>query len=263
MKDRITRAREAFEKKDVGAMKEAHSKEEVQKELHAQEGSGYLPEFVYGGIDGAVTTFAVVSGVVGAGLDTIIILILGLANLVGDGFSMAVSNYLSTKAEKDYIAKERAREEWEVENYPEGEREEIREIFRDKGFKGKDLERAVAVITSNKTHWVNMMMKEELGLIESKKSPVKTAIATFIAFLVIGFIPLVTYIAAYFFSGLLGNAFFITAVLTGVAFFVVGAYKSKVTSENFIVSGLETVLVGGIAAGIAFFIGYLLRGLVA
>jgi len=89
----------------------------------------YLAEFVYGGIDGSVTTFAVVAGAAGAELSTNIVLILGFANLIADGFSMSVGNYLSAKSEIDNYRKHKKIEYWEVDNLPDQEKEEIREIY--------------------------------------------------------------------------------------------------------------------------------------
>ena len=101
----------------------------------------YLGEFVYGGIDGCVTTFAVVAGAVGANLNSNIILILGLANLLADGFAMSVGAYLSAKTEKDQYQKHKAIEYWEIENIPEKEIEEIRQIYRAKRFEGELLKK--------------------------------------------------------------------------------------------------------------------------
>ena len=88
-----------------------------------------LGDFVYGATDGAVTTFAIVAGVIGASLEPAIVLILGFANLFADGFSMAVGNYLGTKSQREYIAKARRREEWEIDNLAEQEKQEIRDIY--------------------------------------------------------------------------------------------------------------------------------------
>ena len=100
----------------------------------------YLGEFVYGGIDGSVTTFAVVAGAAGATLDSAVVIILGFANLIADGFAMSVGSYLSTKSEKDNYKKHENIEYWEVEHLPEKEKEEIRDIYRAKGFEGEILE---------------------------------------------------------------------------------------------------------------------------
>ena len=261
MASRVEKAQKAFKKQDVESMKKAHSKDQIHNEPHKKERGRYLGDFVYGALDGIITTFAVVSGVEGARLSPSIILILGFANLFADGVSMAVGNYLSNKSELEYIAKERQREEWEIENYPEGEKEEIRKIYQDKGFTGKDLDRVVKVVTSDKDVWVNTMMKEELGLIDEDKTPVKSGAATFLAFVVAGFVPLAAFVLAAIFPAVQGNSFMISIVLTGMALFIVGASRTYVTGISWIRSGVEMLAVGGLAAGIAYGIGYFLQTL--
>ena len=265
MASRIKKAQRAFETKDIGVAKEAHAKELIHKHLNEEGGSStgqYLGEFVYGAIDGTVTTFAVVSGATGALLSPGIVIILGFANLIADGFSMAVGNFLSEKAQRDFIEKERKREEWEIENVPEGEKEEIREIFSKKGFKGKDLEKAVEIITSDKKIWVDTMMADELGLIESTKSHWKTAAVTYLGFVAIGIIPLLAYVLSYFTPFFSQNTFLIAIIMTGVALFIIGVVKRYVTKKNLWASAFETVFIGGIAAFIAYYIGFFLRWIV-
>ncbi len=140
----------------------------------------YLGEFVYGGIDGSVTTFAVVAGAAGASLESSIVIILGFANLLADGFAMSIGSYLSTKSEKQNYEKHEAIEYWEVDNLPEKEREEIREIYQAKGFEGKLLEQVVDTITADKDRWVDVMMKEELEMSKETKSPLAMGGVTFL-----------------------------------------------------------------------------------
>jgi len=223
--------------------------------------SSYLSDFVYGSIDGSVTTFAIVAGVTGASLSPSIVLILGFANLFADGFSMAVGNYLSTKSKKEYADKVRKSEEHSVIHVPEEERDEIREIFADKGFTGKPLDDAVEIITSNQEVWIDTMMKDEFGIFEDATSPVKSALVTFASFNLIGFIPLLAYVLSYFFSSLSDDAFTISIILTSVAFFKVGSVKGRIVGIKWYISGIETLLIGGAAAVIAYAVGYALRGL--
>ena len=261
MKGRIKKARSAYDTKDIEATKKTHTKEAISAAEHHKTGGSYVGDFVYGAIDGSITTFAVVSGVAGAALSANIVVILGLANLLADGFSMAVGNYLSSKSDKEFIQKERAREEWEIKHYPKGEAEEIRQIYKEKGFKGKDLERAVKIITSNKEVWIDTMMKSELGLTEDQTPPVKKGAVTFFSFLAIGAIPLIPYFLSFFSEAIKSNVYPLSVIMTFIAFFFIGSAKVYITKKNWLLSGLETLLVGGAAAIIAYGIGFLLRGL--
>ncbi|MDC8005390.1 VIT1/CCC1 transporter family protein [Aureisphaera galaxeae] len=234
--------------------------------LHSKKGflskyEAYLGEFVYGGIDGCVTTFAVVAGAVGAGLDSAVIIILGFANLLADGFAMSIGAYLSSKSEKDNYQKHKQVEYWEVDNLPDVEREEIREIYAAKGFEGELLEQVVEVITADRDRWVDAMMKEELGMIEETKSPFKMGLVTYMAFLLIGLIPLLTYVWDYFYP-ISGDRFLITCVLAGIGFIFIGFLKTYVTETKIWKGVLETLALGAIAAFVAYFVGDLLEQLI-
>lgn len=177
----------------------------------------YIKSIVYGGVDGIITTFAIVAGVVGAALSANIILILGFANLIADGISMAAGDYLSTKSE--------------IESH------------------------------KNKSLWKTKKLREKLKLVDKRKSPIKNATMTFISFIIFGFIPLLAYVLQFFYSNI-GNAFGISIVLTLIALFVLGAVKSKITNKSWFMSGVETLIIGGIAAGVAYGIGFWVAGLV-
>ena len=153
----------------------------------------YFDDFIYGSIDGAVTTFAIVAGVMGASLPLVIILILGFANLFADGFSMAAANYQASKARNEFVEMKRKQEKWEIENLEEQERDEIRDIYKEKGFRDKLLEDVVRIITSRKKVWIDTMMKEELELIEDAKNPMHSSVSTFVGFNLIGLIPLIPF----------------------------------------------------------------------
>ena len=223
----------------------------------------YFDDFIYGSIDGAVTTFAIVAGVVGASLPTTIILILGLANLFADGFSMAVANYQASKSKNEFVKMKRREEEWQVDNLEEQEREEIREIYRKKGFKDELLEEVVRIITSRRKVWVDTMMKEELGLIEDEKNPIQSSVSTFVGFNLIGLIPLIPFII-FIIIGIEPNseAFIYSTASVVIAFFVVGMIKGMIVKKSKIFSGINTVIIGGVAAIVAYIVGYGLNFLV-
>jgi len=222
----------------------------------------YLGEFVYGGIDGCVTTFAVVAGAVGADLGSDVILILGFANLLADGFAMSVGAYVSAKTEKDQYQKHKAIEYWEVENIPEKETEDIREIYRAKGFTGTLLEDVVAVITKDKDRWVDVMMKEELEMIEDTRSPLTIGGMTYIAFLLVGLIPLSVYLID-FIAPLTSNPFTWTIICTAIGFVLIGLLKAVVNQTSPLRGIFETVLLGACAAFVAYFVGDFIEGLLA
>lgn len=215
----------------------------------------YIGEFVYGGIDGAITTFAVVAGAAGAEAGLYWVLIFGFANLIADGFSMSVGNFFSTKAERDNFEKHQAIEYWEVDNLREREVQEIREIYAAKGFEGDLLEKVVTVITADKDVWVDTMMKEELEMTKDDKTPVKTALATFLSFNIIGIIPLLAYIIAAFVAINEDKLFILSCISTGIGLALVGYLKSKVTEKSWIQGIGETLLLGGLAAFLAYFVG--------
>jgi len=236
-------------------MEHDHTPEAIAARLASGMKHNYLRDFVYGGIDGAVTTFAVVSGVVGAALDTKIILIMGVANLLADGFSMASSNFLGTKAERDAHERLEAIERRHIEEHPEGEKEEIRQIIRNKGLDGEVLEHVVERITGDHDVWVRMMLAEEYGLPREIRSSWLAACSTFGSFLVCGLAPLLPFIFH------VDHAFTIASILTGAVFFAIGSVKSLWSISGWGRSGLETLLVGAVAAALAYGAGVLLKGL--
>jgi VIT1/CCC1 family predicted Fe2+/Mn2+ transporter len=219
-----------------------------------------VENFVYGAIDGAVTTFAIVTGVIGASLSPSIIIILGFANLLADGFSMAIGNYLAVKTQNEFIQRERKQEEWEIDNRIEEEKQEIREIYSKKGFKDELLDEIVRIITSRRKVWVDTMMREELGLIEGKHSPIISAVNTFVGFNVIGIIPLIPFILGYLSGSYISisNAFFYSVLATASSFFLIGSIRGKVVRKPVMISGFNTLLIGGVAAVVSYCIGYAL-----
>lgn len=236
-------------------LEHSHTRKAIAKRLSSGAKANYLRDFVYGGIDGAITTFAIVAGVVGASLSSSVILILGLANLLADGFSMAASNYSGTKTVTDERAKARVVEANHIRIDPEGEREEVRQLMAMKGLSGHALEEAVDAIAADEERWIEFMLTEEYGFGQAEPSPLKAGGATFLAFLVCGAVPLLPFAVG------LDASFAVSVTMTGLVFFLIGAAKSIWSLSPWWRSGLETFAIGGIAAATAYAVGYLLRGI--
>ncbi|MBI2591191.1 MAG: VIT1/CCC1 transporter family protein [Candidatus Brennerbacteria bacterium] len=228
-----------------------------ENQQHVNGVSSFIRDIVYGANDGIITTFAVVAGVAGASLDSGAVIILGLANLAADGFSMAASNYLGSRSERQLMEKEYLSEEQEVAQMPGQEQKEVRDIFLEHGYNIQDSQIMSELIKKNKPFWLNFMMRYELGFNPDQKNSLRSAYFTFLAFVVAGFLPLAPFI---FFPG--ADIFKVSAVATGLALFMVGALRYLVTGKHWLVSGLEMLFVGGIAASIAYFIGLIISRIV-
>jgi vacuolar iron transporter family protein len=237
-------------------LEHSHHPSEIRSRLAAEHRPSYLPAAILGGIDGCVTTIAVVASVAGAGLPGIIAFVLGLASMVADGFSMAVSNYQAVKSEGDARERLRQREGRHIDQVPDGERDEIRAIFEAKGFEGEALETIVTTITQDRDRWIDVMIQEEYGLSLHGPSPTIAGLATFAVFLLVGSVPLVPFLLPMF-NG--GNYFIASAVMAALALFGIGYVKGVVLDMPRWRAGLETLLMGGGASAIAFLFGYFLE----
>jgi VIT1/CCC1 family predicted Fe2+/Mn2+ transporter len=236
-------------------LEHSHRPDDIAKRLASGPNASYLRDWVYGGIDGTVTTFAIVAGSIGADLSATIILILGAANLFADGFSMAAANYSGSKSEIEDYARLKAVEEKHIAVAPDGEREEIRQIFRAKGYDGSDLDTLVELVSSNKSIWIETMMQAEYGLTDSARSPLKAALYTFAAFVLFGSIPLMPFVFPVPASAATAT------VLTILAFFTIGSLRARWSQRHWVSCGLETTAIGTFAAAIAFGVGYGLQAL--
>lgn len=218
----------------------------------------YLADMVYGANDGIITTFAVVAGTAGASLSPVVTIILGFSNLLADGISMGASDYLGLKSEKDFIKSERKKEYWEISHLKQEEINEIRKDFESKGFKGEDLSHAIDIITSNKKVWVDTMMKDELGLIDTPKNdPKKHALATFVSFAVAGLFPLLPFLIPNNF-----DKFLASTIVGAITLFAVGASRSFITTVNWFRGGVEMLTIGSATALVAYFVGSFIESLV-
>lgn len=224
-------------------------------------GSQYLGEFVYGGLDGIITTFAVVSGVVGASLSTNIILILGLANLLADGFSMATGAYLSAKSEQEYYDRERRRTLRSIEHAPDAAQRELVAIYRGQDYSEEEAQQLAQIVSRRRGYWANTLLVEQHALVNDARHPLMNGLATLVAFVIAGAVPLLVYLLGFVTPIAPNTAFVASIMLAGMALFGLGAAKVRVTGQNPIRSGTEMFLVGGLAAGVAYVVGMLLRGI--
>lgn len=233
----------------------------LDKEHKMSPLSTHLKDIVYGGSDGIITTFAVVAGFAGAQQSSttyplIIVLLFGLANLVADGASMGLSNFLSLRSEKDMYDLERNKEIYEIKNHPKLEREETIEILMGKGFSMIDAKSIVSLYEKNPEYYADFMMSHELEIPDPRgENPIYTGLATFFAFILFGSIPLIPYI----FMNKMQNLFTLSCVFTLSALLILGFLRWKVTKHTFIRSIGEVVLVGSVSAVFAFIVGSFFR----
>ncbi|HEC64662.1 MAG TPA: GMP synthase [bacterium] len=237
-------------------------KEHLKNEHKLTPFSTYLKEIVYGGSDGIVTTFAIVAGFTGANsgeiatLSLITVLIFGLANLFADGASMGLGNFLSIRSDQDVYKKERKKELNEITNNTKFEKEETLQILMAKGFDKEDAEKLTDIYSKNKEYWLDFMMSQELEMPDpTSEKPVLSGFATFLAFIFFGFIPLIPYVFLREFS----SVFLFSIIATLIALTLLGILRWRVTKEKIFRSVIETVLIGGISAVIAFLVGSLFR----
>jgi VIT1/CCC1 family predicted Fe2+/Mn2+ transporter len=254
----VTEAKNGSEQ--LAELEAEHHPVAVARRLDEAPRPSYLGDAVLGGIDGCVTTFAVVSGAIGAAFPGTVVVILGLANLVADGFSMAVSNYQGTKTAREEVARTAREERRHIHLHPAGEREEIRQIFARKGFDGQVLERIVDTIAADRDLWVDTMLKEEHGLQpQGGTNPTRAGLATFAAFLLAGFLPLLPFLWPW---TLPADRFASSTAIAALVFFGIGMARGSVLGKRPLRSGIETLTMGGAAAALAYVIAAVLRGFV-
>lgn len=227
-----------------------------------EEKGELLKDAVYGASDGIVTTFAIVAGVSGASLNPSIVLIMGFANLIGDGFSMASGNYLGTKSEQEYYASEKKRILLDLKKNQKKYTSELRKIFEKKGFSGKLLDDTVSKIKMNRSAWVKMILENKEGFSDKNVNAMKSALTTFGAFVVAGLMPLVAYVLSQSLGVFKNNTFEISIFITAITLLTVGILKASVTKKPWVTEALQMLFVGGFAAVVAYYIGYVVSLLV-
>lgn len=224
--------------------------------------ASYFREVIYGGIDGIITTFAVVAGFSGAALSSetttqlsfMVVLLFGLANLFADGVSMGLGSFLSVRSEQDLYKASRAKEEHEIAHNSQMEYEETVTILMQKGYEEADAIAMATLYRKNPSYWLDFMMNHELEMPDpTGDNPIYTGLATFASFLVFGIIPLLPFI---FLGGATSTTLFIYSIIgTFLALVLLGVLKWKVVGAGLRASLFEVVIVGSAAAAIAYFVG--------
>ena len=274
---RLSAAKDAFNENDVAASRAAHEGKTVKRkatdsnagggnneikydaeEAHAGAGGKYVKSLVFGGLDGIITTFAVVAASKGGSLSTEIVLLMGFANLFADGLSMGFGDFLSSKAEHEYATTEKKREKWEFDNFPEGEKREMVEIYMQRGMNEEDATIIIETMSKYEDIFVDVMMVEELGLMPpEEESSFMNGLVTFIAFSLFGFVPLMPYLIGRLAKSGSEDALFASAcVLTAFTLFSLGAAKARFTNQAQVKSGLFMLINGGLAAICAYLVSW-------
>jgi len=218
-----------------------------------------IRDIVYAIDTGLITTIAFLAGVSVSLVVTRDILLAGIAHITSGTIAIFFGAYISTKAQRDFFENQIEREKQEIEEMPQKETEEIRDIFRDFGFQEDDLEVAVRRITSNKDLWLKFMIQEEIGLVPgAMDNPTSIGLISAVSFL-IGGIPIIT---PFFFVYSVPTALLIAAAVVVVLLFILGVWKTRFTKVHWLRSGIETLLFGGASCGIGFSLGRIVAALV-
>jgi len=261
----LAAARAAAKKQDVSASRDAHAVTLAvgdAKEQHAK-GSEYMKSFIWGGLDGIITTFAVVAGAGGGGLSAGTVLIMGFSSLVADALSMGVGDAMSSRAEVEVSIREREREKWELENYPEGEIKEMVEVYTGRGMTAEDAQSVIETMSKYPSFFVDQMLKDELGMDPPESAGcqehIKAGAVCFSAFIVNGLVPLLSYVLFMPVTNNEGTLFGISCGLTALMLFILGCFKSRFTTKAWWHSGFEVLLLGSITAACAYLIAWLVH----
>ncbi|MGH7813010.1 MAG: VIT1/CCC1 transporter family protein [Candidatus Binataceae bacterium] len=217
------------------------------EQVHAAGGS-WVRDVMLGLNDGLVASFAVTSGVAGAFAVGKIVVMAGLAEMLGGTVSMGLAAFISARSQLEFYQSEADREREEIKKWPDRERDEIGQIYRAKGFSGELLDRIVAHITADPTRWRSVMMREELGFDEAAfDPPLRSALWVGLSYLLGAAVP----VAPYLFLAP-GPGVIASAAAAALVLFAVGALKTIVTSRSWWRSGLESMLTGIAAAAVTY-----------
>lgn len=256
---RVDQARKGYLTKNKETIAESHTVDAIHSSIHHNEAhvtSFNLPDIILGGQDGLVNVLGVILGVAAATVSSKIVIVAGLAATFAESISMAAVAYTSKIAEADYYQSELERERYEIEHVPNGEREEIRALYENYGFKDKVLDEIVDRITSDKDIWLKVMMEQELKLEKiDRKDALPTSMIVGVSAFIGSFIPL----TAFFFLPV-KNAILVSLVVSAVTLFVVGYYKAKQTlGRQLLKQGIEMMIIGMASAGVGYLVGSIFK----
>ncbi len=233
--------------------KSLHKRKEILK--RSKKGGSLFKDFILGGQDGLVNVLGLILGLSIATNNIKTVIIAALAAMFAESISMGAVAYTSSKAEADYYQSQRNKEKQEIINVPLLEKEEVYDIYHKKGFRGKLLDDIVKKVVSDKKMWLDIMMKEEIGVSEESTHPFKSAFVVFLAAIIGSMIPLIP-----FFMFPIFTAATISLIVSAIALFVTGAIEARLTVGNWIKKGLELMTIGLLAAFIGFIVGKVFGG---
>jgi VIT1/CCC1 family predicted Fe2+/Mn2+ transporter len=214
-----------------------------------------LADIILGGQDGLVNVLGVILGVAAATSNTRIVLVAGLAAAFAESVSMGAVAFTSRRAESDFYQSEREREYRHIDQVPELEREEVYQIYQDKGFDNELLDHIVDTITANQDVWVAVMMAEEHQLTPvNREEALRAALVVGSSAIVGSLIPLLPFAVLSVKISML-----IAVVLAALTLFVVGVYKARMTVGSPGRSGLEMAVIGTVSALVGYGVGVLLK----
>lgn len=260
----------SFENRDVEASRKAHDlklgdyNEIIGCQENHSDNGDFVKSLIFGGLDGIITTFSIVAAVAGSKMSADVVILMGIANLMADGISMGLGDYLSEVAENNFVNKEREREVWETDNHLDGEKREMIEIYMGKGLSEEDATSIIDTMSKYKEFFVDHMMVMELGLmpVDEAEEAWKKGAVTFFSFLTFGSVPVWTYVifrGVDFGDTTVDVTFLISIFTTLVTIFLLGVCQGMITKQKVFVSGCRMLFNGGLAASVSYMLGYLLK----
>lgn len=226
----------------------------ITKVIHQEEHLGsseFITDIVIGMSDGLTVPFALAAGLSGAVQHNAIVITAGIAEIVAGSIAMGLGGYLAGKTEQEHYQSELKREYEEIEEIPEEEKKEVRQVFAQYGL-NESIQNTIAdELAKNKDKWVDFMMKYELGLEKPNANRARNSAATIgISYIIGGLIPL----SGYFFTATPYEGLVVSAILTVICLFLFGYFKSKVTGQPLLKGALKVTLIGVTAAAAAFMV---------